>query len=203
MIRNIVFDMGNVMIRFDPEYFMTRENVTDPKDRNIVRRELFCSVEWAQMDMGMETEDSFEPKVTARVPEHLREPVRKLLREWPYPCRMIPGMEELVRDLRKAGYGVYLLSNASRSQPDYWRQYPVSRFFDGTMISALVRTIKPCPAIYRLFTEEFRLNEEECLFVDDAPVNVAGAIACGWEGIVFYGDAQELREKMNQKGVRI
>ena len=47
MIRNIVFDMGNVMIRFDPGYFITREGITDPADRKLVMNELFRSVEWA------------------------------------------------------------------------------------------------------------------------------------------------------------
>ena len=49
MIRNIVFDMGNVLIRFDPEEFISRAGITDPADRRIVREELFASVEWAQM----------------------------------------------------------------------------------------------------------------------------------------------------------
>ena len=57
MIRNIVFDMGNVLIRFDPDEFMDRAGITDSEDRKIVNRELFASVEWAQMDMGIETED--------------------------------------------------------------------------------------------------------------------------------------------------
>ena len=52
MIRNIVFDMGNVLIRFDPELFIDREGVTDPDDRKLILDELFNSVEWAQMDRG-------------------------------------------------------------------------------------------------------------------------------------------------------
>ena len=50
MIRNIVFDMGNVLIIFDPALFMTREGITDPEDRRIIMNELFLSLEWAQMD---------------------------------------------------------------------------------------------------------------------------------------------------------
>ena len=79
MIRNIVFDMGQVMIRFDPEFFITRAGITDPSDRKLIREELFASVEWAMMDMGLETEDTVEPKVLARIPNRLREPVKNLL----------------------------------------------------------------------------------------------------------------------------
>lgn len=202
MIRNIVFDMGQVLIRFNPDEFMDREGITDPEDRKTLMRELFRSVEWAQMDLGVETEESFEPKLMARVPEHLREKARNLLRNWAYPRTMVPGMEELVIRLKKAGYGIYLLSNASTGQPEYWNRLPVSRYFDGTMVSAFVRVVKPCPAIYTLFTEEFHLNAGECVFIDDAPNNVAAAAACGWQGLVFHGDAAETEEKLKKMGLR-
>lgn len=202
MIRNIVFDMGNVLVRFDPGMFMTREGILDPEDRQTVTRELFQSVEWAQMDMGILNEDTVEPRVLTRVPERLREKVKHLLHNWAFPREMMPGMEDLVYRLKKAGYGIYLLSNASASQPDYWNPMPVSKYFNGTMISAFVKTVKPNPTIYRLFTEEFGLPEEECVFIDDAPINVAGAIACGWQGIVFHGDEAEIEEKLKLLGVR-
>ena len=202
MIRNIVFDMGKVLIDFNPDSFMDHAGITDPADRKIVRQELFSSIEWAQMDMGIATEDSIESAVLSRVPEHLRERTRHLLHNWYIPRRMIPGMEDMVRRLKEAGYGIYLLSNASVNQPVYWNQLPVSRYFDGVMISAFVKTVKPCPDIYRLFTGKFGLKEEECLFVDDAPINVAGAVACGWQGIVFYGDADQLETKMKDMGIR-
>ena len=202
MIRNIVFDMGKVLIDFNPDSFMDHAGITDPADRKIVRQELFSSIEWAQMDMGIATEDSIESAVLSRVPEHLRERTRHLLHNWYIPRRMIPGMEDMVRRLKEAGYGIYLLSNASVNQPVYWNQLPVSRYFDGVMISAFVKTVKPCPEIYRLFTGKFGLKEEECLFVDDAPINVAGAVACGWQGIVFYGDADQLETKMKDMGIR-
>ncbi len=203
MIRNIVFDMGNVLVKFDPGYFMDREGLTDPADRETVSRELFRSVEWVQMDMGILTEETLEPIVFKRIPERLHGKVRHLLYNWAYPRMMIPGMEDQVRRLKEAGYGIYLLSNASVSQPDYWNPMPLSQLFDGTMVSAFVKTVKPNPTIYRLFTEEFGLKEEECVFIDDAPLNVAGAVALGWHGIVFHdGDTEELERKLKELGVK-
>lgn len=203
MIRNIVFDMGNVLIRFDPETFITREGIRDPGDRKMILNELFQSVEWAQMDSGMLNEQSAEPFILKRFPERLRDAVHNLLNNWAIPRDEMPGMHELVRELRDAGYGLYLLSNASEAQHRYWPLVPVSRYFHGKMISCDVKTVKPMWEIYHLFTEQFGLNPEECLFVDDAPANVAAAMACGWNGIVFHGDAEELRKKMREKGIRI
>ena len=72
MIRNIVFDMGNVMIRFDPNYFMDRDGITDPSERKLIMNELFLSVEWAQMDAGILTEQTAEPLILEKFPERLR-----------------------------------------------------------------------------------------------------------------------------------
>ena len=73
MIRNIVFDMGNVLIIFDPALFMTREGITDPEDRRIIMNELFLSLEWAQMDSGVLQEETAAPAILKRLPEHLRD----------------------------------------------------------------------------------------------------------------------------------
>ena len=105
--------------------------------------------------------------------------------------------------LKEAGYGIYLLSNASVDQPNYWKKLPVSRHFDGTLVSAFVKQVKPMHEIYRTFTRKFDLKPEECVFIDDVPMNVACAILNGWEGIVFYGDARELQVKLAALGVRI
>jgi len=201
-IRNIVFDMGNVMIRFDPEAFISRENIMDPADRRLILNELFLSVEWAQMDSGILTEETAEPLIMRRIPERLRPVVRDLLYNWAIPRAEIEGMPELAADLKKAGYGIYLLSNASAAQHRYWPLVPASSLFDGTLISCDVKVVKPMWEIYHLFTDKFSLDPEECLFVDDAPSNVAAAVACGWKGIVFHGSAAELREKMREISVR-
>lgn len=201
-IHNIVFDMGNVMIHFDPDAFISRENITDPEDRALIMNELFLSVEWAQMDMGILTEETAEPLIMNRIPERLQPVVRELLYNWAIPRAEIEGMRELVTELKEAGYSVFLLSNASAAQHRYWPLVPVSAYFDGKMISCDVKVVKPMWEIYNLFTDRFMLNPEECLFIDDAPANVAAAIACGWQGIVFHGDADELRRKMRAFGIR-
>lgn len=203
MIRNIVFDMGQVILKFDPKYFIEREGINDPEDRKLILNELFLSVEWAQMDAGTLTEETAEPLILERFPERLKETVRKLLYNWAYPRETIPGMEGTVKALKEAGYGIYLLSNASKAQHDYWPRVPVSAYFDGKLISCDVKVVKPCPRIYELFTEKFGLKPEECLFIDDSTANVAAAVASGWQGIVFHGDADELRQKLRKAGVRI
>lgn len=201
MIRNIVFDMGNVLVVFDPQYFMDLEGINDKDDRLLVYREVFHSIEWAQMDLGVLTEETAEPLILERIPERLRDSVKNLLSHWWEKRTCVPGMEELLRRLKDAGYRLYLLSNASILQHQYWPTFPVSRLFDGKLISCDYGIIKPNPEIYQLFIRKFGLNEKETLFVDDLPANVAAAVQCGWQGIVFQGEANELARKMELYGI--
>ena len=201
MIRNVVFDMGNVIIVFDPEQFMDREDINVPEDRRIIRNEVFRSLEWADMDRGLLREETAAPTILSRVPEHLKEKARNLIFNWAYPRTTVPGMEILIQRLKKAGYGIYLLSNASKAQPVYWSRMPVSEFFDGTLISCDVLTVKPDLGIYRMFTDKFGLIGEECVFIDDAPINVEAAVVSGWKGIVFNGSAKETEEKLKSMGL--
>ena len=110
-------------------------------------------------------------------------------------------MEDLVCRLRKAGYGVWLLSNASKAQHHYWPDVPASRFFNGKLISCDIGYVKPMREIYLAFTDRFALLPEECVFIDDSIQNVAGAIACNWHGIVFHGSSGELERKLREMGV--
>ncbi len=201
MIRNIVFDMGNVVVRFDPEYFITREGITDPEDRALILRELFQSVEWAQMDLGVLTEETAEPLILSRIPERLHAPVRNMLFHWSLPEDENAGMEDLIRRLRQKGLKIWLLSNASVAHARYWPRYPASSLFDGVMVSAFLKLIKPMPEIYRAFTDRFRLKPEECLFIDDLPANAAGAVQCGWQALVYHGDLAELEKKLAEKHI--
>lgn len=192
MIRNIIFDMGNVLIRYDPEYFIERSGIRDPQDKALLLKEVSHSPEWSLMDYGRLTEPEMEEYAYSRLPEHLHQAARDLIYHWENR-EPIPGMAELVRDCKKAGLGVYLLSNASFRQPDYWADIPGSEYFDGVMVSAFEGCVKPSAEIFRRLLERFCLKAEECLFVDDMPENVAGSKRAGIEGFVFQGDAAALR----------
>ena len=202
MIKNILFDMGQVLIRFDQKYFIKRLGIEDV-DLDLLLREVYRSVEWVQMDRGsLREEEAFE-RIRARLPERLHDAAWKLVIMWDRPILEIDGMYELVEELKELGYGVYLLSNASVRQHEYWPRIPASKFFDGKLISADVHVIKPQPEIYRLCLEKFNLKAEECFFIDDAPANIEGALQCGIPGAVFHGDAALLRRQLRAAGVPV
>lgn len=202
MIRNIVFDMGQVLLRFIPDLFIERLGV-EGEDKKLLNREVFRSLEWARMDRGSLTDEEAARIICRRVPERLHDAVHKLVAMWDRPILAVEGTEELIAELKEKGYKIYLLSNASYRQHDYWPKLPASRYFDGTLVSADVKLVKPQPEIYRLLCETFSLVPDECVFIDDAINNAEGAFLCGMHPIVFHDDVNELRERLRELGVPV
>ena len=200
MIRNIVFDMGNVMIYFNKNLFLDRAGVTG-EDRRLLERIVFDSLEWARLDRGSLLEPEAERLMCSRLPERLHGYVREFVYDWDKPLYPVRGMAPLVRELKEKGYGIYLLSNAASRQHEYWPRIPGSECFDGTLISADVKLVKPQPEIYRLLCETFSLIPDECVFIDDAINNAEGAFLCGMHPIVFHDDVSELRARLREEGV--
>ena len=135
MIDTILLDMGNVLLRFDPALFLDRIGITGA-DRELLIRSVFRSVQWVCMDRGTLDEPQAERAICANLPQHLHPAVHQLVSCWDMPLLPTPDMEPLVAELHQLGYKLYLLSNASRRQRAYWPRLPVSRYFDGTFLSA-------------------------------------------------------------------
>ena len=196
MIKNLILDMGNVLIEFRPERFIDDLGVSDPEIRALFLREIFRSSEWMALDHGDMTEAEALERICARLPENLWPMAEHLVFHWNEPLHPIPGMAELVRDCKAAGMGVYLLSNASARHKEYWPYVPGSEYFDGLVVSANLKMVKPDPEIYLHVLRTFGLKANECLFVDDMLYNVTGAEAVGIPGFHFQNNAADLRQRL-------
>ncbi len=194
--------MGNVLLWFDRDRFLDAVGA-EGEDRKILMNNVYLSVEWARMDRGSMTEAEAAASMCTHVPERLHEKVHMLVDQWDRPIYPVEGMAQLARDLKSAGYGIYLLSNASYRQHEYWPRVPGSECFDGTLISADVKLMKPQREIYDLLCSKFSLKPEECVFIDDSAANIEGAEVAGMSGIVFHGEADEAREKLRALGVNV
>ena len=201
MIRNVLFDMGGVLLRFEPHVFIRRYNVTE-EDETILYREVFRSPEWVMNDRGIIDDDGLLERVLVRIPDHLNETAEDLVRHWDEPRIIMEGAEEMLRELQEAGYHLYLLTNASLRHHEYWPKCSVSSFFeDRIFLSADHRLLKPSAEYFEEALRTFGLNREECIFIDDSPANAEGALFCGIRALVFHGDYDDLRRKLRREGL--
>lgn len=203
MIRTIVFDMGDVLIRFSPVALAEREGVI-PEELDLFVREVFCGKEWISLDRGTMQESDAVASVCRRLPEHLHKPAEAVIcRWWRWPLTPVPGMAELVGELKKLGYGIYLLSNAPSNLHTYFPRIPGHEFFDGEIVSGDWKMLKPHRDIFELLYRTYDLDPAKCLFIDDVPANIDGAAQTGMEGVVFLGDVPRLRRELNALGIPV
>lgn len=200
MIRNIVFDMGKVLVDYVADA-VCRHYMTDEQEIRDVCTSVFISPEWVLLDMGVILEDEALRRMQDRLDtEHAREMAALCFWHWhEYNMWTMDGMEELIHRLHNAGYGIYLCSNASvRLLECYQALLPGIDCFDGILFSAEEKCIKPQKEIYeRLFTR-YQLNPEECYFIDDQAVNIQAAERCGMKGYVYDGNQEMLIRKLEE-----
>lgn len=201
MIKNIVFDMGQVLIHWAPDVLIEPYGLAEA-DKAALKRELFQNVEWVQLDHGTISFEQAVQSVCRRLPEKFHSMVEEIVTGW-WLRELVPmeGMAALAAELKAAGYGIYLLSNANTALRDYFGRIPGSECFDGLLVSAEEKLLKPEKAIFLRLCERFGLDAAECFFIDDNPANVEGALCAGMQGTVFYGDAERLRREMKEKGI--
>ena len=203
MIKNIVFDMGQVLIHWAPQHFTDLLELSR-EDASLVQRELFRSVEWVQLDRGTISEENAIASVCRRLPEHLHSSVEQVVTGWwKWPLVPVEGMGALIRELKDMGYGIYLLSNASSRLHEYFHRIPGAECFEGKVVSADWKLLKPQAEIYQTLYSNFRLDPAECVFIDDVPANIDGAMMTGMKGLVFYGDVVRLRRELRSLGIEV
>lgn len=203
MIKNIIFDMGQVLMFFEPDKYIARMGFAG-EDAALLRREVFDSADWVAMDHGVVTPEGAAEAMCRRLPARLHAAAVELCcRWWQGEIKAIPGVAELIEELHGLGYGIYLLSNAASTLHRYFDRIPGSGYFDGKIVSADEKLLKPMHEIYELLYARFGLLPEECWFIDDNTVNVECARVTGMQGSVFYGDVRRLRRELRQQGVMV
>ncbi len=202
MIKNIIFDMGGVLIDYNPE--KTLYGMFDRETADILLKEIFRNQVWSDKDRGIIFPDEIMAQKKDAVPAEVYEKTAEMVNNF-YPY-MPPfeKMYDLVKQLKDNGYGIYLLSNASSDFHVRREGIPALSLFDGVLISADYKLLKPEKEIYLALFEKFSLNPEECYFIDDVQKNIDGARAAGMDGHCYYhGDIEILKEALKEKGIRI
>lgn len=194
MIRNIILDMGNVLLDYNPEVILEK-TLDNEEDRQIIRRELFGGPEWAQGDLGIIKNSERFDGVSKRVPSRLHPALRECVENWDICMVPVKGAVNFCREIKTRGYGMYVLSNACNLFYEYFPKYFPLEWFDGIVVSSDEHIVKPDAGIYRILLERYGLNADECLFIDDRADNVRGAVESGMNAYVFNNDFETVKSR--------
>ena len=183
MYKNIIFDLGGVMVDFDPKTYLV-DRFCNAEVEEQVSQLTFESEEWKLLDAGLITRSEANLRMLARAKEYDRAfEVQGVLDDWLHILRPRRRMQELVRRLKNHGYSVYYLSNIPEDVLALLKERGVLDRFDGGVASCEVHINKPDPRIYQALLDQYGLKASECVFIDDNLANVQAAFTLGFVGI--------------------
>jgi 2-haloacid dehalogenase len=188
--RAIVFDLGGVLVDWDPRYLYRRLFGDDAQAMERFLAEV-CTSDWnRQQDAGRPFAQGVA-ELVARHPEH-EVLIRAYDTRWEEMIAgpIVPSVE-ILKALKHTGHALHALSNWSSEKFALVRpKYEFFDWFDGILISGDVKLIKPDPKIFALLLQRMDRVAEECIFIDDLEVNVEAARELGFETIHFRSPAQ-------------
>ena len=201
MIRNIVFDIGNVLADFRIKEFLQEKGLDGPAIRRVLKASVMNPY-WGRFERGEVSEEETIRAFIEADPGIERE-LRLAFTNLSGMLTMRDFAIPLVKSLKAAGLGVYYLSNYSKKAYDECGEsLAFMPYMDGGLVSFRVGMTKPSPEMYLRFLSDYGLAAAECVFVDDTSENVEAAKALGFEGIVF-SSYEQLLEDLEKLGVTV
>jgi 2-haloacid dehalogenase len=196
----VVFDLGGVLIDWDPRYFYRTMFNGDEAAMGRFLTEV-CNPEWnTQQDAGRPFAEACA-LLSAQYPDHA-----KFIDAWMpgYPQMMagtIPGSVEVLAELRERGVPLYAITNwSAETYPIALERFEFLQWFRGVVVSGEVKLLKPDPRIFKVLFERFNIDPAHAVYVDDIQRNVDAATKLGMHGVRFT-TAADLRSELTQLGL--
>lgn len=202
MIKNVIFDVGRVLIDWLPHNTMKELGFSNV-DIDEIDKILFKSGEWNEEDRSVRSPQEMEDYFAA-LSDVYGDKIRLFYKHAVDSATLRPYSISFLDSLKAAGYNTYILSNFGQGAKEKLERKGVFDFLkhaDGELFSYEIHEIKPDPLIYEALLKKYDLNAGESVFIDDVEKNIAGAMAVGINGIVFHSIQQvcDDLEKLNVK----
>ncbi len=201
MIKNIIFDLGNVLINFKPEQFLLRYT----KDKNRITKfisNIIQSDTWLKLDRGIMSIKNARDDFISAYPEET-ELIKIFFDHWQEMLTPISKNVNLLKELKSNGYRLYILSNYIIEAYEYVKErYNVFSLFDGLVISGKINIIKPEREIFQFLLQKYNLNPEDSVFIDDIKqcIDQAGKLKIK---TIHYLPNTDLRSELRKLEVKI
>lgn len=195
MIKNCIFDLGNVMVTYHAKNYL-QSKFQEPALCDFLYEHIFGSPEWLMLDEGTMKESQLIEQLIHQYPTYRNE-ILHAFDHWDDSLVLKNDSFAFAQSLKQQGFNLYILSNIqSEVYQRLIQRYPKwSELFTGAIISAEVKMIKPNPDIYTLCLNTFHLHASECLFFDDTYENIESAKKLGIHAIWFQ-DLDEVKEQL-------
>ncbi|MBO8140460.1 MAG: HAD family phosphatase [Thermosipho sp. (in: Bacteria)] len=181
MIKNIVFDLGRVLLNWDPYSYMIKH--FEKEVAEFLKKHVFETEDWQMMDKGEITEEELWQDKLDKYPDykdyilHMKNKVLDLLVPIEQNVSLIPLLKE-------KGYKLFVLSNFSKNTfQKVFEKYDFFKYFDGMVISSHVREIKPYEKIYQILIKKYKVKPGESLYIDDKIENIETGKKLGFKTI--------------------
>lgn len=200
MIKNIIFDIGNVLVNFRWKEYLIEKGFDEDTLKRVIKASV-ASPYWEEFDRGVLTEEetinafiSIDPGIEKEL-RMAYESIEGMLTKRDFAIPLVKGLKE-------AGYGVYYLSNYSKKAYDECGDtIDFMEYMDGGILSFKEHVIKPDPEIYKRLLSRYGLIANECVFIDDTEKNIIAARELDFHGIV-YESYEDMVLRLEELGVK-
>ena len=195
MIDTIIYDMGNVLIEWNPEKFLHLIE-TDEERISKLRTAIFTSGYWPRQDTGELDADKAYHMSLALLDDSYQESLRQIYYHWYEYADVFTKMQDYAWELKNQGYKLFVLSNTAASYYDLVKKgyLPIDEILDGKVLSYEVEMVKPDVAIYQYLLDKYGLEAQNCVFLDDIKGNIEAAQSLGMQGIQVISENQALAD---------
>ena len=187
MLKNIIFDFGNVIMNYSPDEILNHYELS-PADHDLLKKRIFESKEWNEIDAGKISEKEATEIFMDRVPDRLKRKVKQVMATWPENVDFYEPVFNYMEKLRQNGYKIYGLSNTGMQFANFVKNSEMGNYFDGYVFSAQEKLMKPDRRIYEKLIARYMLKPEESLFIDDLKANTDAAKKLGMQAFTFKID---------------
>ncbi len=200
MIKNIIFDLGNVILDFNPKIYV-KSKINKDKVEEIYKC-IFQSDEWPMLDRGTISEEKAKINIINRNIEN-EELINRVFKMWYEMLIPIESSVDILKELKQNGYKVYYLSNFHLAAFEYIvKRYDFFKYFDGGVFSYKENLLKPEKEIYEKIINKYDIQPSQTIFIDDMKENVNAAMESDLQGILLE-NPKDLRMKLENFNVNI
>ena len=170
MIKNIIFDLGNVIINYNQDKIINNFTI-DEDEKIFIKEKIFKSPEWKLLDLGQITNNAAIEEIQKRNDIKYNKLINIFLHEWYKTQPINKDIVEIAKKLKERNYNIYVLSNMAKETYEYFKNIDFFKVCNGIVISSHENVKKPDERIFNILLTRYKLNPKECLFIDDDDTN--------------------------------